>query len=131
MIIGGDGYVLPAKDGLCVSGATYIHAPQRVETTHAGRHRNLDRAADLLGLPLLGQSLAADELAGWAGLRAVLPGRFPAIGPLNEVPGLWVATGFASRGLTWSSLAADLILAAFEGQPIPLENDLLKEVNPN
>ena len=131
MIIGGDGYVLPAKEGFCVSGATYVHAPKRAETTSAGRQRNLERAADLLGLPLLSQSLAATELEGWAGLRAVLPGRFPAIGPVNQAPGLWVATGFASRGLTWSSLAADLILAAFEGQPIPLENDLLKEVSPN
>ena len=61
----------------------------------------------------------------------MLPGRFPAIGPMSNAPGLWVATAFASRGLTWSALAADLIVAAFEGEPIPLENDLMKEVSPN
>ena len=131
LIVGGDGYVLPAVQGVCVSGATYVHAPDRVETTTAGRRRNLERASDLLGLPLLSQSQEADQLPGWAGLRAVLPGRFPAIGPMSNAPGLWVATAFASRGLTWSALAADLIVAAFEGEPIPLENDLMKEVSPN
>jgi glycine/D-amino acid oxidase-like deaminating enzyme len=70
----------------------------------------------------------------WAGFRAVLPGRLPAIGPVVAAscpPGLWVAAAYASRGLTWSALAGDLISAAFEGEPLPLETELLQYLNPN
>lgn len=67
---------------------------------------------------------------GWAGWRAVLPGRLPAIGPLEDAPGLFVATGYASRGLTWSALAGDIIAARLCGEPAPLERDLTAVIAP-
>jgi len=131
LIVGGDGYVLPEVNGFCVSGSTYVHAPKQVETTDSGRTANIKRAQDLLGDDASSSCIANISVAGWAGLRAVLPGRLPAIGPVSGESGLWVATAFASRGLTWAALAGDIIGAAFEGEPIPLENDLLAALNPN
>ena len=130
--LGGDGYVLPAVDGWCVTGGTYVHGATQAQVTAKGQAEHLARAAGLLGPSWGPGELAGDAaLPGWAGWRAVLPGRLPAIGPVTGSPGLWVATGYASRGLTWSSLAGELIGASLAGEPLPLERDLLAEINPN
>jgi len=72
----------------------------------------------------------AAVFAGWAGSRAVIRGRLPAFGPLRHAPGLWLACGYASHGLTWSALAGDVIAAMLNAEPVPLERDLLQAVAP-
>jgi tRNA 5-methylaminomethyl-2-thiouridine biosynthesis bifunctional protein len=131
-IIGGEGYLLPAVDGWCVAGSTYAHGASESAVTLAGQAVNLAKAAGLLGQAdarsLL--ALAPGGLPGWAGWRAVLPGRLPAIGPLPHAPGVITATGFASRGLTWAALAGDVIAGQLCGEPAILEGDLLAAVAP-
>ena len=130
--VGGDGYVLPAVNGWCVAGGTYVHGAAHARVTPEGQAGNLARAAGLLGASWdPGDMTGLAELPGWAGWRAVLPGRLPAIGPIAGSPGLWVATGYASRGLTWSSLAGELIGASLAREPLPLERDLLAGIDPN
>ena len=134
-IVSGDGYVLPSLDGLCAVGSSYVHGAERIEPSLEGAQGNVVRAAGLLGLAglteLTGMTGLTDLAAmpGWAGWRAVLPGRLPAIGPLAQTQGLWVATGFASRGLTWSSLAGDLIAGALSGEPLALERDIMDKIS--
>lgn len=131
-IVSGDGYVLPALEGNCVVGSSYVHGAQCMAPSIAGGLGNIERAAGLLGqsqLPAKFNNFALDPLNGWAGWRAVLPGRLPFIGPLANTQGLWVASGFASRGLTWSSLAGDLIAAALNGEPLPLERDIMDKIS--
>ena len=82
-----------------------------------------------------GASVVSDRdalpvFAGWSGTRAVIRGRLPAFGPIRHAPGLWLACGYASHGLTWSALAGDVIAAMLEGEPVPLERDLLQAVAP-
>ncbi len=72
----------------------------------------------------------APVFSGWAGSRAVIRGRLPAFGPLRHAPGLWLACGYASHGLTWSALAGDVIAAMLNTEPVPLERDLLQAVAP-
>ena len=72
----------------------------------------------------------AAVFAGWAGSRAVIRGRLPAFGPMRHAPGLWLACGYASHGLTWSALAGDVIAAMLGAEPVPLERDLLQAVAP-
>lgn len=140
-IVSGDGYVLPSLDGLCAVGSSYVHGAQQIETSREGMLGNLSRAAGLLGRSELSElfnnveseiasnQACAQALTGWAGWRAVLPGRLPAIGPIAHTEGLWVATGFASRGLTWSSLAGDLIAGALSGEPLALERDIMDKIS--
>lgn len=130
-IVGGEGYLLPAIQGQCVAGSTYEHGALTSDISTAGQQTNLDKVAGLLGgLPSAWASLTPGELPGWAGWRAVLPGRLPAIGPLSHAPGVWIAAGYASRGLSWSALSGDLIASALCGEPLPLEADLLATVAP-
>lgn len=140
-IVSGDGYVLPALDGLCAVGSSYVHGAEQIEPSLEGAQGNVARAAGLLGQAgLTGlfnnsgregsvQRAGLAALSGWAGWRAVLPGRLPAIGPVAHEEGLWVATGFASRGLTWSSLAGDLIAGALCGEPLVLERDIMDKIS--
>lgn len=125
-VVAGDGYVLPPVDGWCVAGSTYVHDADRAVATEEGHAVNLERAGRLL--PGLDGLFDPAMLAGWAGWRAVLPGRLPVIGEVPRAPGLWVAAGYASRGLSWSALAGDIMGAVLEGEPMPLEGDLLRMV---
>lgn len=131
-IVSGDGYILPALNGQCVLGSSYVHGAEQMGTSLEGVRDNLQRAEGLLGSALHQDCFRDDlsrEMKGWAGWRAVLPGRLPAIGPLMHVENLWVATGLASRGLTWASLAGDLIAAALNHEPLPLERDIIDKIS--
>ena len=130
-IVAGDGYVLPAQAGECVIGSTYAHAAKQVLVTQDGMTKNVARAAGLLNIPELSEGLSHLPLRGWAGWRAVLPGRLPSIGPVAHAPGVWVACGFASRGLTWAALAGDLIAGALNGEPVIVENDIMHGTSDN
>ncbi|MGQ3680586.1 FAD-dependent oxidoreductase [Bordetella pertussis] len=130
-VVGGEGYLLPAVDGWYVAGSTYVHGAAQALTGAEGQRVNLDKAAGLLGqAPAAFASLQPGSLPGWAGWRAVLPGRLPAAGPVAHAPGLWLAAGYASRGLSWAALMGDVIAARLCGEPGPLETDLLAQIAP-
>lgn len=123
-IVAGEGYVLPPVGNLCVTGSTYVYDVKAPVATRAGSVANLERAAHLL--PALDPTrIAPEAVGGWAGWRAVVPGRLPVFGPLPGATGVWLACGYASRGLTWSALAADIVAANLDGEPLMLERELL------
>ena len=130
-IVSGDGYVLPAVQGQCVLGGSYLNGVGSAEAVALARQENLQRGAHLLGVTLPTGAGAQALLTGWGGQRAVVPDRFPAVGPVSGSAGLWVATGYASRGLTWASLAGDLIAAPLTNEPLPLENDIIARISKN
>ena len=130
-IVSGDGYVLPAVQGQSVLGGSYLNEGDTPQASALARQDNLVRAAQLLNIPLPPSAHAQLPLKGWGGQRAVVPDRFPVVGPILGSPGLWVATGFASRGLTWASLAGDLIAARLTNEPLPLENDIIARISKN
>ena len=130
-IVSGDGYVLPAVQGKCVLGGSYLTAGGSPEAVTLARQQNLERGAQLLNIPLAQREGARGSVTGWGGQRAVVPDRFPVAGPVLGSPGLWVATGFASRGLTWASLVGDLIAARLTNEPLPLENDIIAIIGKN
>ena len=130
-IVSGDGYVLPPVQGRCVLGGSYLNEAASAEAVALARQDNLERGAQLLNITLPASARAQSLLAGWGGQRAVVPDRFPVVGPVSGFAGLWVATGYASRGLTWASLAGDLIAASLTNEPLPLENDIIARISKN
>lgn len=130
-IVSGDGYVLPPVQGRCVLGGSYLNEAVSAEAVALARQDNLERGAQLLNITLPASARAQSLLAGWGGQRAVVPDRFPVVGPVSGFAGLWVATGYASRGLTWASLAGDLIAAPLTNEPLPLENDIIARISKN
>jgi tRNA 5-methylaminomethyl-2-thiouridine biosynthesis bifunctional protein len=45
-------------------------------------------------------------------------------------PGRYAATGYGGRGILWSVLGAEVIAADIEGEPAPVETDLLAVLDP-
>ena len=82
---------------------------------------------------------------GRAGVRVATRDHLPLVGPMpayaslgrsgarprEALPGLWLATAFAGRGLLWSVLAAEIIAASIEGEPAPLERSLADRLRPD
>jgi tRNA 5-methylaminomethyl-2-thiouridine biosynthesis bifunctional protein len=116
------GMVLPPVDGVCVVGASYdIEDEDRAlrEDSHAG---NLERLKQILDIDV--KSAAAGRVA----FRAVTPDRLPVAGRIAERA--YGAFAYGSRGLVWAALAAEIIASDLEGEPLPLENALLKAIDP-
>jgi tRNA 5-methylaminomethyl-2-thiouridine biosynthesis bifunctional protein len=137
-----EGYAAPAVDGLLAVGASYDNDDDpnpREESTQG----NLGRLANLL--PDL--DIQPKPFANRVGFRAVPPDRLPIMGPLpdwahipnstdtklNDLPrepGLYGLLGYASRGLVWAQLLAEVLVCQLEGEPLPIETDLLSAVDP-
>jgi tRNA 5-methylaminomethyl-2-thiouridine biosynthesis bifunctional protein len=137
----GNGYLLPQVNGKIVAGATYEPDDEDVATRASGHADNLARVANVLAESLL--SFDPATLTGRAALRAVTPDRLPLIGALangpnqaqsvaraKRLPHAYCATGFASRGILWGTLAGEILASQLEGEPLPIENDLMRAVDP-
>jgi tRNA 5-methylaminomethyl-2-thiouridine biosynthesis bifunctional protein len=120
------GFVLPPVDDLCVVGASFDidddDASVR-ESSHAG---NLERLCQILPSQ---REIAVQGLGGRVGFRTVVQDRLPVVGRLEE--DLYCALALGSRGLIWSSLAAELIASELDGEPLPLEGRLADALSPS
>ena len=112
-----------------------VPAPEWLATAHDDQH-----VAAVL--------VARGQLHGRVGWRATAADRLPLIGAVPaqmtegatalpdqprhwpRVPGLFVASGFGSRGLTWAPLAGRLIAAWIAGAPHPLPADVVDALDP-
>lgn len=138
-----EGYLTPALDGLHCLGASYAYDDG--EELRVSEHEsNLRRLAQIL--PGAEQGLDPAELAGRVGFRAATPDRLPLVGALPDPaaflprdcrladlprqPGLFGLLGLGSRGLVWASLAAEALASQLNGDPAPLESDLLEAMDP-
>lgn len=129
-VLSSEGYWLPQADGVNVGGSTYLADAHSSEVTAEG-HRDISgQVARMLGTDAGSVLKWLDESGGWAGWRAVVAGRLPVFGPVPGEQGLWLACAYGSRGLTWASLAGDLLGALLEGEPQPLERALQHAVAP-
>lgn len=129
-VIGGQGYYLPSQQGYCVMGSTYLHNNRHPQVSQEGQLAILKKIPLSLSKTLK-ESVQQGAFKGRADVRAVVQGRLPVIGELEHHRGIWLACAYASHGLTWSSLAGELIGASLEGEPSPLEKDLLRAISPN
>lgn len=139
-----EGYLTPALNGWHCLGATYDTDADPMPR-HASDVENWARLTRLIeavpNTPDLGKCISR------VGFRAVAPDRLPLVGPcaapqashsakatqlrqLVRVEGLHSLLGFASRGIIWSSLMAELLVSAIEDEPLPLESELVDAVDP-
>lgn len=129
-IIAGDGYCLPAVDGLNVGGSTYTADAVASKITTQGHQDVMNKLTVLLNMQKAGLGCMPGPTDGWAGWRAAVSDRLPVIGQVAGAPGLWLACAFGSRGLSWAPLAGDLIAAGLNGEPLPLERELIRKIAP-
>jgi tRNA 5-methylaminomethyl-2-thiouridine biosynthesis bifunctional protein len=136
-----EAYVTPASGGVRSAGASYDDDADPALRA-SSQQENLAKVRSMLG----DDALASDApLRGRVGFRSVAPDRLPLVGALPEPqfaigaerlrelprqPGLYALLGYASRGLTWAPLAAELLAASLEGEPLPLEAQLAAALDP-
>ena len=131
--LSGAGYLLPATADEVIAGADYDGGPldsnalaellmdcpdgvvPRFGTRSSVRYATRDH------LPVAGAVPLAARLGSEAG--AGLP-------KVARLPGLFVLTGYGSRGLVWSAILAQLVAAQINGEPDPLDATLVDAVDP-
>ncbi len=134
-----EAYMTPAHQGAVCVGATY-DADADSSLRVASQHDNIAKIADILGVAPF-----EAPLAGRTGFRCMAPDRLPLAGALPDPgvpgrcerlrdvprwPGLFGLLGYASRGLIWAPLAAELLACQLEGEPLPLESQLAAALDP-
>ena len=141
-----EAYLTPAFGGVRSAGASYDDDDDPALRA-SSQQQNLDKLRSMLGGSILNEAAFGVDapLRGRVGFRSVAPDRLPLVGAvpdpafavgaerLRELPrqrGLHALLGYASRGLTWAPLAAELLAASLEGEPLPLEASLAAAIDP-
>ena len=125
---------LDARQRWLFVGATYEHAQQQpLSAQQAWEHIGAGLSAWCAdtGWPVQPPAQART----FRGERAVAGDRLPLIGrwPHADAPGdsgLYLSVGMGSRGLLLSALGAQCIVGLLEGEPAPLELELLQALDP-
>jgi tRNA 5-methylaminomethyl-2-thiouridine biosynthesis bifunctional protein len=129
-----EGYITPAAQGFHCVGASYDADSDDPQPRVEDQRGNLDRLERLL--PGYGAGLDPATLAGRVGFRTVSPDRMPLVGPValaeadHGEGGLFACLGLASRGLTWAPLLGEIVACMATGEPLPVERDLLRWLDP-
>ncbi|HYR34242.1 MAG TPA: bifunctional tRNA (5-methylaminomethyl-2-thiouridine)(34)-methyltransferase MnmD/FAD-dependent 5-carboxymethylaminomethyl-2-thiouridine(34) oxidoreductase MnmC [Burkholderiales bacterium] len=116
------GMVLPPIDGVCVVGATYDLEDDDAAVREDSEAGNLERLRSILGVEV------RTKTEGRVSFRAVTPDRLPVVGRIAE--GVYGAFAYGSRGIVWSAIAAEIIAAELEGEPLPIEGKLVDALRP-
>jgi len=137
------GYAMPEIDGTRLIGASLSYEDDEATERVADHADNLARLR--LTLPGFAAGIDPATLHGRVGFRPMSPDRLPIVGRVPEAlpagsnarlhalprqPGLWCVQGFGARGIVWSALMADLLVSQIEGEPLPLEKDLVDALDP-
>ncbi len=152
-IICADAYITPAVNSHYVVGATFITADSSTEIRQSEHEENMLKLSKMIPDYHYDDS---QSLKGRAGIRAVSTDRLPIVGPVTEETrfnamyhdaalgsthhmhptphysdGLYIASGFGSRGLAWIPLCMEALACIINNEPSPLSKDLLNAIHPN
>lgn len=140
LVVCREAYMTPPVDGVISVGATYDKADDR-QLWQSSQDENLQRAEEILGSP----HGTGAPLQGRVGFRTMAPDRLPLVGALPDSaiearterlrdlprhPGLHTLLGYASRGLIWAPLAAEILACQLEDEPLPIEATLAAALDP-
>jgi tRNA 5-methylaminomethyl-2-thiouridine biosynthesis bifunctional protein len=132
---------IPTNNGMrWYAGATFEEKHSACDDL-AGQHEaNRLRLAQLWpqAAVALDGAFAAGGVEHWTGTRCVTHDRLPLVGPLSllgqesaPAASLWVCVGMGSRGLSFSALCAQLLVARLCGEPLPVESKLARSLDAN
>lgn len=140
-----DGYLTPPVEGLHCLGATYDFDDPDPTVRQDSHALNLARLQDMV--PGFTAPLDPAQLGGRVGFRALTIDRLPLVGALPSplatapapdaqlhdiprTPALFGALGLGSRGLVWSALIGEALASVINGEPTPIEHDLMEAIDP-
>ncbi|KTD47996.1 FAD dependent oxidoreductase [Legionella quinlivanii] len=146
----GDGHVLPARDGLHALGATFELSFTHDQADEQGSELNLDRLSTLAA----NVNWQKEVRAQWAGVRAAAPDYLPVAGPVPDahaflqrfagladdskrwiaasgayLHGLYLCSGFGSRGLTSVPVCAEWLAGLINNEPGFLNRETIRSLS--
>ena len=154
-----EGYIAPQRDGMHTLGASFNFKRQDLElcaSEHQDNLHLLEGMSPQLAAEL--QSAVQDPAAlhGRAAFRCTAPDYLPVVGPVAEhatfmqryaalgknarktpqgdcpwLDGLYLNTGHGSRGLITAPLAAELLAAWLDDEPLPVPRNVAEACHPN
>jgi len=138
------GYITPPPAGIVCVGASFDSGDADLGPRLADHAGNLQRLDELL--PGAARGIDPAGLDGRVGLRSAAPDRLPLVGTLSDtngiaggtatldtlprLAGLHALLGLSARGMVWAPLAAELLASQLAGEPLPVERDLVRAVDP-
>lgn len=122
------GYAIPTREGV-LFGATHDRDDNATEVRDADHLRN--RATLAATLPSLAGKLEGAPVEGRASIRATTADHLPCAGAALDAPGLFLLTGFGSRGFPMAPLLAEHVAALALGAPSPLQSAAARLVDPD
>jgi tRNA 5-methylaminomethyl-2-thiouridine biosynthesis bifunctional protein len=144
LVVCREGCVTPAAQGVGSVGSTFDSDddPEPRVESHASNLGRLERL-----LPGAAAGLDPARVDGRVGFRTATPDRLPLAGALPDLagagdlararletvprlPGLYGLLGLGARGLVWAAAGAERIASELEGEPLPLESDLVAAMDP-
>lgn len=144
LVVCREAYVTPPSDGVVCAGATYDNDDDPALRA-SSQQENLARLAEIIPGDAVAALAHTAPLAGRVGFRVAAPDRLPLAGALPDYanagrleclsdvprhPGLHCLLGYASRGLIWAPLMAELLVCQLENTPPPLETTLIDALDP-
>ncbi|MEM8843475.1 MAG: bifunctional tRNA (5-methylaminomethyl-2-thiouridine)(34)-methyltransferase MnmD/FAD-dependent 5-carboxymethylaminomethyl-2-thiouridine(34) oxidoreductase MnmC [Pseudomonadota bacterium] len=152
-IICSDAYITPMIEDQYVLGATFITDDANTDVREHEHQENFEKIKKTVPT-LAWENIKTVE--GRAAVRAVSSDRLPIVGPVADDKqfykqfenaalggtnqrysnpsyhsGLYVATGFGSRGLAWIPLCSDLLACLINNEPKPIGLSLSNAIHPN
>ncbi len=141
-------YLIPnhgaGHDGIAYLGASFDLNDEETALRQSSHEENLAGLEAML--PGASRGISAANLPGRVGFRSMSPDRLPLAGQLpvnvggirSDLPlaamerqrGLHCLLGLGARGMVWAPLLAELLAAQLEGEPLPLERDLVAALDP-
>ncbi|MDP3659694.1 MAG: FAD-dependent oxidoreductase [Phenylobacterium sp.] len=109
-------YCRATRDGRVIIGGAdedFVDAARR-DAMIPDKRRQLEQMASRL---LKGAKIDAEY--AWSATFGTSPDGLPAIGKAKDHDRLWLACGFGGNGVTFASLAAEIIASALDGRPDP------------
>lgn len=152
-IICADAYITPLLDHHLVAGASFISNDTEIDIRAEEHRQNLQKIQNIIPGFLPPQ---ADSLNGRAAIRAASADRLPIVGPVAKAKsfkqnfikaalgannirysapeyfdGLYIASGFGSRGMAWIPICAEALACIINNEPKPLSQSLSNAIHPN
>jgi sarcosine oxidase subunit beta len=111
-------YFSQSSRGEIVGGIGNARVPAGPDQRSSPRFLALYSRALLRACPLLG---AVKILRQWAGLYDISPDKNPIVGPVDELPGFFLASGFMGHGFMMAPIVGKLLAQhVARGTPLPL-----------
>jgi glycine oxidase len=105
------GYIIPRRDGRLLAGSTSEHVGFDKRVTEAGIDAIRSMAIEIA--PALQNISIVDS---WAGFRPRAQDDLPVLGPVEDVPGLFYATGHYRNGILLAPITGEIIAESMIGR---------------